>query len=568
MTNLNLAPSLELKKQKLSDQEHQFCSNILNENHSFRSLGQDYYVDTTVEFVPGSRLVLFNKKLAQQLNLDLPESDQDIEKLILENCSWFKDDQNRNESTKDNKVKTFFSTRYQDSEDKSEGSALGDGRAIWVGEIINKGVSGQLQYLDLVLKGTGATSLAWVNHPRKSHRDGQVSINEAVHEYVYSAAAKKNGMSTVGVLAVIELPFIREVDNEKAAIVVRVGNHLRFAHYCYFSDNSIQLKALFDYGLKRDMGMSLSHKVTAKDVRQYLNFIATNLSADAAVYFDVHAVHGSPTFGNITSCGGTIDFATFVYTDAHHSNYSYMSDGANILGGEWGQTEQFFNLYSGLVSALKKSQFDYTVEIMPIEYFLKKFNNNFERVLTRRWLIRMGLSKQDIDLLSFKNKEFFYEIVKLIYELNGSKKIRFGKRKIFLAAFEPRNILSETFNYLDNFDDDTLIWEQLFKVNRKWGTYKRVDAKAYIGIYRKAVRNIVNELKATEEQVAIWQQQSKAIKLSERNEPGKDFFYDSERFNASEGVLKQIKLGDVTWNTISKTAENSAYNLADHGVVT
>ncbi len=49
-------------------------------------------------------------------------------------------------------------------------------------------------------------------------------------------AAETNGISAVGVLVVIELPFYHEVGNEKAAIVVRVSNHLRFAHYCYFLD--------------------------------------------------------------------------------------------------------------------------------------------------------------------------------------------------------------------------------------------------------------------------------------------------------------------------------------------
>jgi uncharacterized protein YdiU (UPF0061 family) len=140
-----------------------------------------------------------------------------------------------------------------------------------------------LQYFDVVLKGTGITPLAWLNHPKKNHRDGQVGLTEAVHEYIYSVAAKTNGISAVGVLAVIELPFYREADNEKAAIVVRVGNHLRFAHYCYFADNPSQLNSIFEYGLKRDMGMSLTHSVNACNVRNYLDFVVTNLSSDAAI---------------------------------------------------------------------------------------------------------------------------------------------------------------------------------------------------------------------------------------------------------------------------------------------
>ena len=538
-------------------------SEISKGKHSYCSLGPDYYIYTQVEYVPDSRLVLFNKDLARELNLDLPESDEELEQIMLENFAWFKYDNQNLDRAKSKITKTFFSTRYQDSDDKLEGSALGDGRAIWVGEIVNELESGQIQYLDVVLKGTGTTELAWLNHPKESHKDGQVSLTEAVHEYIYSSAAKANGISAVGVLAVIELPFYREVDNEKAAIVVRVGNHLRFAHYCYFADNSAQLQKIFEYGLKRNLGLTLDHSVNAKDVRNYLDFIVDNLATDAAIYFDVHAVHGSPTYGNITSCGGTIDFATFVYTDAHHSNYSYMPDGANLLGGVWGQTEQFFNLFSNLVVALKKSHFKYEAEILSVEFFLESYNEKFEQVVTYRWLKRIGLSEQEIDSLSIDNKEFFYEIVKLIYELNGSKKIRFNQKRIFMAAFEPRKILSATADHIKNIDNFTVIWKQLFKVNRSWGTYKLANAKPYIKVFQKSILKIVNELKPSKELIAIWQQRSKAIRLSERNEPGADFFYDSERFFASEKVLRQINSGNVSWRKISETAEISTSKLTD-----
>ena len=559
-------PPFNHQPQNSAHQKSYPLSNISQGDHSYRSLGHEYFTDVKVDYVPNSQLVLFNKVLAQQLNIDLPESNEEIERIILESFSWFKYDEPHTDKAKRTISKTFFSTRYQDSDDKSEGSALGDGRAVWVGEIITKLESGYFKTIDVTLKGIGVTPFAWLNHPKQSHRDGMVGLTEAVHEYIYSLAAKKNGINAVGVLAVIKLPFIREVDNEHAAIVVRVGNHLRFAHYCYFADNATQLKKLFEYGLKRDMGLALTHTVKPEDIRDYLEFIVINLASDAAIYFDVHAVHGSPTFGNITSCGGTIDFATFVYTDAHHTNYSYMPDGANILGGEWGQTEQFFNLFSILVDILRSSRFRYEKEIMPVEYFLESFNEKFEQVLTNRWLKRIGLSEQEINALSINNKECFYETVKLIYELKGSKKIKFNQRKTFLAAFEPRNILSATADHIENFDNATVIWEQLFKVNRSWGTYSYTDAKPYINAYQKSVVNIINELEASKDVITAWQQRSKAINLSERNEPGADFFYDSERFIASKEVLRQIDLENSRWYKISKAAEVLTLKLVDHGL--
>ncbi len=555
----NLPPPLFTHKKNLS------LNSISPNKHSFRSLGHNYFIDVDLQHIPNSRLVLFNKDLARQLNIQLPNSDREIEQIMLENFAWFKYPHQQNKANH-KKFKTYFSTRYQDSENKSAGSALGDGRAVWAGEIITELEPDHLQYIDLVLKGTGATELAWLNHPKENHKDGQVGLTEAVHEYIYSLAAKQNGINAVGVLAVIELPFLREIDNEKAAIVVRAGNHLRFAHYCYFTDNASQLKKLFEYGLKRDMGLPLSYSVSAQDIPIYLEFVVTHLASNAAIYFDVHAVHGSPTFGNITSCGGTIDFATFVYIDAHHSNYSYMPEGKNLLGGIWGQTEQFFNLFSLLVDSLKKSHFEYSTVIRSIEYYLESFNERFEQVVTYRWLQRIGLSKTEIDSLSIESKEPFYENMKSIYQLNGTKKIKFKQGKFFPAAFEPRKILAQTAEHIDNFDNLTVLWKTLFKVNRNWSTCHLREAKPYINAYKHSITKIVQELNASKEDISRWQQRSKKIKLSERNEPGEDFFYNSERFFASNEILEKINNGNSTWLKISNAAELSASKLVDHDI--
>lgn len=537
---------------------------ISNGNHSYRSLGSDYYIDINVDNVPGARLVLFNRDLARELNLDLPESDEKLERMVLENFAWFKcADQENGPIMRSKTVKTYFATRYQDSDDKSEGNALGDGRAVWVGEIVSEPEPGRFRYLDVVLKGTGVTPLAWFNHPRQSHKDGMASMSEVVHEYIYSAAAKKNGIKTAGVLAVIELPFYREIDNEKAAIIVRVGNHLRFAHFLYFSDNPAHLKRIFEYALKRDMGFPLDHPITVGDVRKYLDLVVTKLAENAAIYFDIHAVHGSPTFGNKTSCGGSIDMATFVFPDAHHANYSYMSEGANLLGGVNGQTEQFFNLFAHLVKTLKKSGFEYQMEILPVEYFHRQFRHKLEEVLTYRWLKRIGLSNHEIDALSITVKERFYDIVKSIYEATGSKRIRLNKGKVYMAAFEPRKILSGTADCFESLDAIISVWVKLFKVNRKWGTYTLSDAKPYIVEYRKLIMGIFNDLKASKETVAAWKRRSQEIRLSERLEPGADFFYDSERFIASEEVLHLIRQGNASWRKISQAADVSTLRFVD-----
>ena len=534
--------------------------------HSYHALGEDYSVDIDVKQVLNARLVLFNKELAEELKLDLPDTETEIEAIVLKTFAWFKSDQQQAYlSDDDDNKSSFFASRYQDGDDKSVGSALGDGRALWTGEIITESETGCFHYADVVLKGTGVTPLAWFNHPRKTHNDGMASLPEAVYEYIYSLAAKASGIKVVGVLAVLELPFVREADNQKAAIIVRVGNHLRFAHYRYFSDNATQLEKIFEYGLKRDMGLSLAHVVNSKDAVDYLDLITHNLATDAAVYFDVHAVHGAPTFGNRTSCGGTIDVSTFVFPDAHHSHYSYMDGGTNLLGGDWGQTEQFFNLFSQLLASLKNSGFKYAADILPVEYFFRQFKLKFEAVLTHRWLTRLGLTDKEINLLSVDTKECFYSLVKSIYEAKGSRKIQFDEGKVLMAAFDPRKILSGTADCLENMDDAALLWNRLFKVQRNWATYTFADAKPYIKAYQKWIVMITKELQASNEVVSHWKQNSQKICLAERNEPGAEFFYGSERFFVVTEILQQISLSEVSWSRLSELAKNSLSKLADYG---
>ncbi len=536
--------------------------------HSFHQLGTDYFIDVEVKPVKNARLVLFNKELAQQLNLDLLDADAEIETEMLKSFAWFKATEQQSYLNNDDDTKTtFFASRYQDGEDKSQGSALGDGRALWLGEIISKAERGCFQYADVVLKGTGVTPLAWFNHPRTTHKDGMMSLSEAVHEYIYSLAAQASGIKVAGILAVIELPFVREADNEKAAIIVRIGNHLRFAHYRYFADSPKLLEKIFEYGLKRDMGFSLDHAVNSKEVVSYLDFIVDKLASDAAIYFDVHAVHGAPTFGNRTSCGGTIDVSTFVFPDAHHSNYSYMDGGANLLGGDWGQTEQFFNLFSLLLTSLKNSQFKYASEILPVEYFFRQFKIKFEAVLTRRWLTRLGLSAAEIQRLSLETQESFYSIVKSIYEAKGSKKIQLNDGKLFMAAFEPRKILSGSADCLATIDDTALLWNRLFKVQRNWATYSFSNAKPYIKAYQKWLIRIVNELQASNESLTVWKQNSEKIRLAERNEPGEEFFYGAERFSVMTEILQQINAPEISWSRLSAAAKDSISKLVDYGLV-
>lgn len=136
-----------------------------------------------------------------------------------------------------------------------------------------------------------------------------------------------------------------------------------------------------------------------------------------------------------------------------------------------------------------------------------------------------------------------------------------------MAAFEPRKILSGTADCLESIDDAALLWHRLFKVQRNWATYSFHDAKPYIKAYQKWLVRIVTELQTTTESIAVWRQNSQKIRLAERNEPGEEFFYGSERFSVMAEILQKISWNQVSWSELSVAAKDSISKLVDYGFV-
>ena len=247
----------------------------------------------------------------------------------------------------------MIATRYLDSKEKKPGEALGDGHAVWSGEIINTLPDGKLAYIDIILKGIGQTPLAWTNHDNPEHSDGLQTTNEAVHSYLMSEINWRNNLDSTIDLAVIEIP-IKKIEKRsgeftKCAITVRVGAQTRLAHLSYWADDYPHFKKIRDFVVKRDLGLKLDFEISTKHIQEYLEKLTDNLADEVARYFDLNAVHGSPTMGNRTTRGSTIDLGTFRYLDAHHIDYRYLVQKLS-LGGEFGQVQQFKNYLDVLAS--------------------------------------------------------------------------------------------------------------------------------------------------------------------------------------------------------------------------
>ena len=189
---------------------------------------------------------------------------------------------------------------------------LGDGRAILLGEVIDK--SGTRR--DIQLKGSGPT-------PYSRSGDGRAWVGPVLREYVVSEAMHALGIPTTRALAAISTgePIFREQGALPGAILTRVAqSHLRVGTFQVFAHRgqTENLKTLTDYAIKR-------HYPDAKDAMDLLRAVCAAQAELVASWMSVGFIHGVMNTDNCSIAGETIDYGPCAFMDAFHSGRVFSS---------------------------------------------------------------------------------------------------------------------------------------------------------------------------------------------------------------------------------------------------
>ena len=192
---------------------------------------------------------------------------------------------------------------------------LGDGRALWLGELQTP--SGALE---LQLKGAGLT-------PYSRMGDGRAVLRSSIREFLCSEAMAALGVPTTRALCITgsALPVRRE-EVETAAVVTRVApSFIRFGHFEHFShhDQPAALRRLADFVIEH-------HFPDCRDAAQpYAALLAAVTQRTARLLADWQAVgfcHGVMNTDNMSILGLTIDYGPFGFLDGfdpgHICNHS------------------------------------------------------------------------------------------------------------------------------------------------------------------------------------------------------------------------------------------------------
>jgi uncharacterized protein YdiU (UPF0061 family) len=192
---------------------------------------------------------------------------------------------------------------------------LGDGRAILLGEIIDK--KGLRR--DIQLKGCGPT-------PFSRMGDGRAWLGPILREYILSEAMENLGIPTTR--ALIAISTGEKVYREKefpGAILTRVAfSHIRVGTFQYFSSRKDLegLKILADYVINRH------YENCIKDKNPYLSLLKEVIKRQAYLvskWMGIGFIHGVLNTDNTSIYGETIDYGPCAFMDEYQSNKVFSS---------------------------------------------------------------------------------------------------------------------------------------------------------------------------------------------------------------------------------------------------
>ena len=192
---------------------------------------------------------------------------------------------------------------------------LGDGRAILIGEVVDRwGIR-----RDIHLKGAGRT-------PFSRMGDGRSALGPVLREYVVSEAFAALGIPATRALAAVTTgDYVLRETPLPGAILTRVAaSHLRVGTFQYFAarKDADAIRALADYTIDRH------YPDLARNSEKYRGLLSAVIARQAdliARWMLVGFIHGVMNTDNTSIAGETIDFGPCAFMDTYHPSTVFSS---------------------------------------------------------------------------------------------------------------------------------------------------------------------------------------------------------------------------------------------------
>ncbi len=314
---------------------------------------------------------------------------------------------------------------------------LGDGRAVLLGEVVNK----DQERFDIQLKGSGKTRFS-------RQGDGKSALGPVIREYILSEAMHALNIPTTRALAAVTTgeDVFRET-KLPGGILTRVAkSHIRVGTFEYFmARNDLKhLKILANYVLERLYPEALESK---NPYLQMLETIAEKQSQLIANWMRIGFIHGVMNTDNTSISVETIDYGPCAFMDEynpqtvyssidHHGRYAFANQ-AQIA--HW----NLACLSGCLIPLVDKNEDKSKAEINKV---LESFSKNVNDEISRKMTQKIGLEKPDQEGL-----EHLKALLKLMHESKTDYTLTFrslsdvaqGEAKEFISFFDTKDSISD-----------------------------------------------------------------------------------------------------------------------------
>ena len=316
---------------------------------------------------------------------------------------------------------------------------LGDGRAIYLGELITQAG----ERWELQLKGAGPT-------PYSRRADGRAVLRSSLREFLCSEAMHHLGVPTTRALSLVttgegvmrDMFYNGNARLEPGAIVCRVApSFTRFGHFQMLAARGelTLLKQLVDFTIDRDFnGMEFSH---ANQHQAWFGEICERTARMVAHWMRVGFVHGVMNTDNMSILGLTIDYGPYGWIDNFDPNWTPNTTDANGRRYCFGRQPQIARWN---IAQLGQSLSTLIGNTDGIERGLERYDNVYANEITAIYANKFGFAEwhdDDVSLVS--------DIFSFLQQAEIDMTIFFRQLAHLDASAPDTDILREAF-----YDDD------------------------------------------------------------------------------------------------------------------
>ena len=355
------------------------AADVFSFDNTFSRLLDGLYVPWKAAQVAEPKLVKFNRLLAEELGLNVEVLETSEGTLIFSGNQL-------------PEGATTIAQAYAGHQFGGFSPQLGDGRALLLGEVIDK--HGQRR--DIAFKGSGRT-------PFSRGGDGKAALGPVLREYIIGEAMHALGIPTTRALAAVTTgEMVRRERNLPGAVLTRVASsHIRVGTFQFVTarGDDATLRKLADYVIAR-------HYPELKgQADPYLGLLRAVCERQAELivrWMNVGFIHGVMNTDNMTLSGETIDYGPCAFMD--HYNPATVFSSIDEQGryayanqppiANW-NLARFAEALLPLLAVEQNDDQDRAVQkAMEI---LEVFQERYEHYWLRGMRLKLGLMREEVD---------------------------------------------------------------------------------------------------------------------------------------------------------------------------